>query len=48
MSTHHRVWANSQGQCLWWHESKTWWMGSCEDIGENKGYAFAEGDHGYR
>ena len=49
---HNRVWANNQSQCLWWHESNTWWLGSCENIGENmmgyEGYAYAEGEHGYR
>jgi hypothetical protein len=33
------------GTCLWWHRQyRHWWIGPCENVGLNEGYAFAEED----
>ena len=23
--------------CIWWHEYRHWWIGSCENLGANNG-----------
>jgi hypothetical protein len=33
------------GICLWWHHQyRHWWIGPCENVGSDDGYAFAEED----
>jgi hypothetical protein len=33
------------GECVWWHrQSRHWWVGPCENVGLNDGYAYGEGD----
>ena len=27
-------------KCIWWHEDRQWWMGPCENLGKNFGYAY--------
>ena len=32
-------------ECMWWHlPTRHWWIGKCEDIGENVGYAYIDED----
>ena len=35
---------SGKGHCIWWHESRNWWIGPCENVGQNTGYAFLETD----
>jgi hypothetical protein len=33
------------GKCVWWHRQyRHWWVGPCENVGLNAGYAYAEND----
>jgi hypothetical protein len=33
------------GKCVWWHRQyRHWWIGPCENVGWNAGYAYAEED----
>ncbi len=33
------------GKCVWWHRQyRHWWVGPCENVGLNAGYAYAEED----
>jgi hypothetical protein len=33
------------GKCVWWHRQyRHWWVGLCENVGLNTGYAFAKED----
>jgi hypothetical protein len=33
------------GKCVWWHQQfRHWWVGSCENVGLNTGYAYAKED----
>jgi hypothetical protein len=35
----------TNGNCVWWHQQyRHWWVGSCDNIGINAGYAYAEED----
>lgn len=35
------VYVKNDKQCLWWHRQfRHWWMGACEHIGDNQGYAW--------
>jgi hypothetical protein len=34
------VFLNGKGKCMWWHEYRHWWMGTCDNIGLNQGYAY--------
>ena len=27
-------------QCIWWHQQRQWWIGSCEEIGKTGGYSY--------
>lgn len=30
-------------KCIWWQlDTQSWWIGSCEDVGESKGYAYKD------
>jgi hypothetical protein len=34
------------GNCVWWHRQyRHWWVGPCENVGLNDGYAYLEGDN---
>ena len=26
--------------CIWWHIKHHWWIGKCDDIGQNRGHAY--------
>jgi hypothetical protein len=33
------------GTCVWWHRQyRHWWIGPCENVGLNVGYAYGEED----
>jgi hypothetical protein len=33
------------GNCVWWHQQyRHWWVGPCENVGLNSGYAYAKED----
>jgi hypothetical protein len=33
------------GKCVWWHQQHgSWWVGPCEKVGLNDGYAYAKED----
>jgi hypothetical protein len=33
------------GKCVWWHQQyRHWWVGPCENVGLNTGYAYAKED----
>jgi hypothetical protein len=33
------------GTCMWWHRQyRHWWIGPCENVGLNDGYAYGEED----
>ena len=35
----------SNETCMWWHRAgRNWWIGSCEDIGSDSGYAYLKED----
>ena len=34
-----------EGKCMWWYRpSRHWWIGQCEDIGQNAGFANIDED----
>ena len=36
----------SGGKCIWWHyRYRHWWVGPCENIGRNAGYAYLDEDY---
>lgn len=44
--SHNRpVYFNDNGKgCIWWHsEVRYWWIGSCENVGTNEGFAYYMG-----
>jgi len=33
------------GKCVWWHRQyRHWWIGPCENVGQNSGFAYIEQD----
>ncbi len=40
-----RIVYEKNGKCVWWHRQyRHWWVGPCENVGLNDGYAYAESD----
>ncbi len=34
-----------EGKCIWWHQpSRHWWIGPCENVGTDSGYAYIDDD----
>ena len=35
----------SDAYCVWWHrEFRHWWIGDCQNVGTNSGYAYIDSD----
>ena len=36
---------NENELCIWWHkEYRHWWLGNCDNIGQNTGHAYLQPD----
>ena len=39
------VFQKEGGKCIWWHyQYRHWWVGPCENVGSNAGFAYLEED----